>query len=202
MLTDKLPLFIVVIVLLGCLLLMIAFRSLLVPLTAAVMNLLAAGAAFGVVTAVFQYGFLAGPLGVGEGPIEAFLPVMMLAILFGLSMDYQVFLVSPHARGVAASTSDNRRAVRVGQAETGRVITAAATIMVCVFGSFLLGGQRVDRRVRHRARLGGRCSTRSSCARSWCPRSCTCSASATGGCPGLDRRCRGSRWRPPMMAGS
>ena len=73
---------------------MIAFRSLLIPLTAAVMNLLAAGAAFGVVTAVFQEGFLAGPLGVGTGPIEAFLPVMMLAILFGLSMDYQVFLVS------------------------------------------------------------------------------------------------------------
>ena len=93
-LTDKLPLFIAVIVLLGCLLLMIAFRSLLIPLTAAVMNLLAAGAAFGVVTAVFQKGLLAGPLGVGTGPIEAFLPVMMLAILFGLSMDYQVFLVS------------------------------------------------------------------------------------------------------------
>src|SRR3954452_8075724 len=93
-LTDKLPLFIFVIVLLGCLLLMIAFRSLLIPLTAAVMNVLAAGAAFGVVTLIFQHGFLAGPLGVGTGPIEAFLPVMMLAILFGLSMDYQVFLVS------------------------------------------------------------------------------------------------------------
>src|SRR3954463_216072 len=93
-LTDKLPQFIAVIVLLGCLLLMIAFRSILIPLTAAVMNLLAAGAAFGVVTAVFQKGFLAGPLGVGTGPVEAFLPVMMLAILFGLSMDYQVFLVS------------------------------------------------------------------------------------------------------------
>jgi putative drug exporter of the RND superfamily len=141
-LTDKLPQFIAVIVLLGCLLLMIAFRSILIPLTAAVMNLLAAGAAFGVVTAVFQDGFLAGPLGVGTGPIEAFLPVMMLAILFGLSMDYQVFLVSRmHEEWV--NTEDNSHSVRIGQAATGRVITAAATIMILVFGSFLLAGQRV-----------------------------------------------------------
>jgi RND superfamily putative drug exporter len=141
-LTDKLPQFIAVIVLLGCLLLMIAFRSVLIPLTAAVMNLLAAGAAFGVVTLVFQEGFLAGPLGVGTGPIEAFLPVMMLAILFGLSMDYQVFLVSRmHEEWVR--TEDNGHSVRIGQAATGRVITAAATIMILVFGSFLLAGQRV-----------------------------------------------------------
>src|SRR3954465_979792 len=141
-LTDKLPLFIFVIIPLGCLLLMIAFRSVLIPLTAAVMNLLAAGAAFGVVTAVFQKGFLAGPLGVGTGPIEAFLPVMMLAILFGLSMDYQVFLVSRmHEEGMR--TEENGHSVRIGQAATGRVITAAATIMILVFGSFLLAGQRV-----------------------------------------------------------
>src|SRR5204862_2127596 len=121
---------------------MIAFRSLLIPLTAAVMNLLAAGAAFGVVTAVFQKGFLAGPLGVGTGPIEAFLPVMLIAILFGLSMDYQVFLVSRmHEEWV--HTHDNPHSVRTGQASTGRVITAAATIMILVFGSFLLAGQRV-----------------------------------------------------------
>jgi RND superfamily putative drug exporter len=141
-LTDKLPLFIFVIVLLGCVLLMLAFRSLLVPLTAAVMNLLAAGAAFGVVTLIFQEGFLAGPLGVGTGPIEAFLPVMMLAILFGLSMDYQVFLVS-RMHEEWARTHDNGHSVRIGQAATGRVITAAATIMILVFGSFLLAGQRV-----------------------------------------------------------
>ena len=142
MLTGKLPLFIAVIVLLGCLLLMIAFRSVLIPLTAAVMNLLAVGAAFGVVTAIFQKGFLAGPLGVGTGPIEAFLPVMMFAILFGLSMDYQVFLVS-RMHEEWARTQDNGHSVRIGQAATGRVITAAATIMICVFGSFLLAGQRV-----------------------------------------------------------
>jgi RND superfamily putative drug exporter len=141
-LTAKLPLFIFVIVALGCLLLMIAFRSVVIPLTAAVMNLLAAGAAFGVVTAVFQKGFLAGPLGVGTGPIEAFLPVMMLAILFGLSMDYQVFLVSRmHEEWM--NTQENGHSVRIGQAATGRVITAAATIMILVFGSFLLSGQRV-----------------------------------------------------------
>jgi putative drug exporter of the RND superfamily len=129
-------------VLLGCLLLMIAFRSLLIPATAAVMNLLAAGASFGVVTAVFQRGWLAEPLGVGIGPIEAFLPVMMLAILFGLSMDYQVFLVSRmHEEWMR--TGDNAHSVRIGQAATGRVITAAATIMILVFGSFLLAGQRV-----------------------------------------------------------
>ncbi len=141
-LTGKLPLFIAVIVLLGCLLLMLAFRSVVVPLVAAAMNLLAAGAAFGIVTAVFQLGFGADLLGVGEGPVEAFLPVMLLAILFGLSMDYQVFLVSRmHEEWV--NTHDNHRAVRIGQAETGRVITAAATIMILVFGSFVLGGQRV-----------------------------------------------------------
>jgi len=141
-LTAKLPLFIFVIVALGCLLLMIAFRSVMIPLTAAAMNLLAAGAAFGVVTLVFQDGFMAGPLGVGTGPIEAFLPVMMLAILFGLSMDYQVFLVSRmHEEWM--NTEDNSHSVRIGQAATGRVITAAATIMILVFGSFLLAGQRV-----------------------------------------------------------
>jgi putative drug exporter of the RND superfamily len=122
-------------------LLLLAFRSLLVPLTAAVMNLLAAGASFGVVVAVFQWGW-GEPLGLGKaGPVEAFLPVMMLAILFGLSMDYQVFLVSRmHEEWV--HTHRNRRAVTVGQASTGRVITAAATIMICVFTAFVFGGQR------------------------------------------------------------
>ena len=139
---SKVPLFVGVVVLLGFLLLMIAFRSLLVPLAAAVMNLVAAGASFGVIVWLFQYGHGSDALGLGAaGPVEAWLPVMMLAILFGLSMDYQVFLVSRmHEEWV--HTKDNRRAVRIGQAETGRVITAAATIMICVFLSFLLLGQR------------------------------------------------------------
>jgi len=141
-LSSKLPLFITVVVLLGALLLMVAFRSILIPLTAAVMNLLAAGASFGVVVAVFQWGWGSQALGLGTpGPVEAFLPVMLLAVLFGLSMDYQVFLVSRmHEEWMA--TGDNRRAVRVGQATTGRVITAAAAIMIGVFLAFVLGGER------------------------------------------------------------
>lgn len=142
-LTGKLPMFIGVIVGLGFLLLLVAFRSLVVPLTAAVMNLLAAGASFGVVVAFFQWGWGSDALGLGKsGPVEAFLPVLMLAVLFGLSMDYQVFLVSRmHEEWVR--TGDNRRAVSLGQASTGRVITAAATIMICVFLAFVFGGQRV-----------------------------------------------------------
>jgi putative drug exporter of the RND superfamily len=141
-LANHLPLFITVIVLLGGLLLMVAFRSIVIPLTAAAMNLLAAGASFGVVVAVFQWGCGADALGLGKpGPIESFLPVMLLAILFGLSMDYQVFLVSRMHEEWAA-TGDNQRAIRAGQAATGRVITAAAAIMICVFLAFVFGGRR------------------------------------------------------------
>ena len=142
-LAGKLPLFLGVIIALGFLLLMVAFRSIVVPLTAAVMNVLAAAASFGVVVAVFQWGWGSGLPGIGAaGPVEAFLPVIMLAILFGLSMDYQVFLVSRmHEEWV--HTGDNRRAVTIGQASTGRVITAAATIMIFVFGAFIFGGQRI-----------------------------------------------------------
>jgi putative drug exporter of the RND superfamily len=99
--------------------------------------------AFGAVVVVFQYGFGAGLLGLGSaGPIEAFVPILVVGIMFGLSMDYQVFLVS-RMREEWAHTGDSRRAVRVGQAETGKVIAVAATIMVCVFGSFVFGGMRV-----------------------------------------------------------
>jgi RND superfamily putative drug exporter len=128
---------------LGFLLLLVAFRSVVVPLTGAVMNLLAAGASFGVVVAFFQWGWGSDSFGLGKsGPVEAFLPAFMLAILFGLSMDYQVFLVSRmHEEWV--HTRNNRRAVTVGQSSTGRVITAAATIMICVFMAFVFGGQRI-----------------------------------------------------------
>jgi RND superfamily putative drug exporter len=142
-LSNKLPLFIGVVVLLSFLLLTAVFRSLLIPAVAALMNLLTAGASFGLVTAVFQWGWAASLLGVDTtGPIEAFVPVLMFAIVFGLSMDYQVFLVSRiyeewHRRG------ENRAAVTHGLAATGRTITAAAAIMVLVFGSFILGGERV-----------------------------------------------------------
>ncbi len=141
--SSKLPLFIGVIVGLGFALLLLAFRSLLVPATAAVMNLLAAAASFGVVVAFFQWGWGSDLLGLGRaGPVEAFLPVIMLAVLFGLSMDYQVFLVSRmHEEWV--HTRDNRHSVIVGQTTTGRVITAAAAIMISVFVAFVFGGQRV-----------------------------------------------------------
>jgi RND superfamily putative drug exporter len=142
-LSNKLPLFIGVVVLLSFLLLTAVFRSLLIPAVAAVMNLLTAGASFGLITAVFQWGWAASLLGIDKtGPIEAFVPVMMFAIVFGLSMDYQVFLVSRifeewHRRG------DNREAVTHGLAATGKTITAAAAIMILVFGAFILGGERV-----------------------------------------------------------
>ena len=140
---SKLPLFLGVIILLSFLILMVAFRSLLIPLTAAFMNVIAVAAAFGIVVAVFQWGWLSSILHTGgAGPVESFLPVIMVAILFGLSMDYQVFLVSRmHEEWV--HTKDNDKAVMLGQAETGRVITAAATIMIFVFMSFIFEGQRV-----------------------------------------------------------
>jgi RND superfamily putative drug exporter len=140
--SGKLPLFIGVIILLGCLLLMLAFRSIVVPLTAGVMNLFAAGASFGIVVAMFQWGWGQKLLNIGSGPIEAFLPVIMLAILFGLSMDYQVFLVSRmHEEWL--HTKENSKAVIVGQTETGRIITSAALIMITVFASFVFGGEKV-----------------------------------------------------------
>jgi putative drug exporter of the RND superfamily len=142
-LSSKMPLFIGAVVLLSFLLLMIAFRSLLIPLTAALMNLFAASASFGVIVAIFQWGWGSEVLGIGRGgPIEAFAPVLFFAILFGLSMDYQVFLVSRmHEEWV--HSHDNERAITVGQRETGGIITAAAIIMIAVFGGFVLGDNRV-----------------------------------------------------------
>lgn len=140
---DKLPLFVGMVVLLSALLLMAVFRSVFIPIKAAIMNLLSIGAALGFVTLVFQDGFLAEALSVGTGPVESFVPVMLFAIVFGLSMDYEVFLVSRiHEEWLR--TGDASRAVRNGVATTGRVITAAASIMIVVFLVFaLLGGERV-----------------------------------------------------------
>ncbi|MFJ6388188.1 MMPL family transporter [Streptomyces sp. NPDC091972] len=142
-LMSKLPVFVLVIAGLGFLLLTVAFRSLLIPAVGAVLNLLSIGVAFGAIVVVFQYGFGASLLGLGAaGPIESFVPILVVGIMFGLSMDYQVFLVS-RMREEWAHTGDSHRAVRVGQAETGRVIVVAAAIMFCVFGSFVFGGMRV-----------------------------------------------------------
>jgi RND superfamily putative drug exporter len=140
-LSDKLPLFSGIVVLLSALLLLVVFRSVVIPIQAAVMNLLSIAASLGVVQAIFERGWLGGLLGIQPGPIEAFVPVLVFAIVFGLSMDYEVFLVSriheewQHHR-------DSRGAVREGLIRTGRVITAAAAVMIVVFASFAAGDER------------------------------------------------------------
>jgi putative drug exporter of the RND superfamily len=137
-LASRLPLFVAVVVIVAFLLLMLVFRSLVIPAVASVMNLLSVGAALGVMNAVFGWGWGSSILGVGEpAPVEVFLPVIMFSVLFGLSLDYEVFLVS-RIREQWVRTGDNRVAVTAGQAVTGRVITAAASIMILVFLSFLL----------------------------------------------------------------
>ncbi|MEU1018046.1 MMPL family transporter [Streptomyces sp. NPDC005898] len=139
----KLPLFVGVVIGLGCVLLLLAFRSLGIPLKAAAMNVAAVASAFGIVVTIFQWGWGSELLGLGRaGPIEPFLPVIMVSVLFGLSMDYQVFLVS-RMYEEWLETGDNRRAVRVGLAETSRVINSAAVIMISVFLAFVLSGDRV-----------------------------------------------------------
>ena len=158
-LTSKLPLFIAVVVILAFLLLMAVFRSLLIPLVASIMNLLSIGAALGAMNAVFNWGWGRSILGLsGTGPIDAFIPVLMFSVLFGLSMDYEVYLVSriqeewrhlhhTNNRGLVGLASRasrrNHQAVTTGQANSGRIIAAAAGIMILVFGSFMLGNQQV-----------------------------------------------------------
>src|SRR6478609_8208566 len=138
---DKLPLFIGVVVGLSLLLLMVVFRSILIPIKAGIFNLLSIGGAFGVVTLIFQDGNLSGLFGDATGPIESFLPILVFAVVFGLSMDYEVFLVSRmHEEWV--HTRDAHYAVRHGLAMTGRVVTAAAIIMIAVFGAFAIGNER------------------------------------------------------------
>jgi RND superfamily putative drug exporter len=140
-LAGKLPIFIGIVVVLSALLLLVIFRSLVIPVQAALMNLLSIGGALGVTVAVFQDGFLGGVLGIEKGPIEPWIPVLIFAVVFGLSMDYEVFLVS-RVREEWIRSHDASGAVADGIAFTGRVITAAAAIMICVFLSFLLGDER------------------------------------------------------------
>jgi len=136
---QRLPVLIGVVILLSFILLMMVFRSLVVPLKAAVMNLLSIGAAYGVIVAVFQKGWGAGLIGVDrKGPIESWVPMMMFTILFGLSMDYEIFLLS-RVREEYLRTRDNGLAVANGVASTGRVITAAAAVMIAVFLTFVVG---------------------------------------------------------------
>ena len=153
-LAGKLPLFIGLVVVLSALLLFVMFRSLVIPVQAALMNLLSIGGALGVTVLVFQDGWFASVLGVEKGPIEPWIPVLMFAVVFGLSMDYEVFLVS-RVREEWVRRRDASAAVADGIAFTGRVISAAAAIMICVFLSFMLGNERVAQGVRLRPRRGG-----------------------------------------------
>jgi RND superfamily putative drug exporter len=142
---TRLPILIGGVLVLSFLLLMTVFRSILVPLKAVVVNLLSVGAAYGVVVAIFQWGWAKDLFGVGKaGPVEAWAPMMLFAIVFGLSMDYEVFLLT-RMKEEYDRTGDNASAVADGLAATARVITAAALIMVCVFGAFVLG---IDRQLK------------------------------------------------------
>jgi RND superfamily putative drug exporter len=138
-LSQRLPLVIGLVILLSVILLMVAFRSIAIPLKAAAMNLLSIGAAYGAIVAVYQWGWLSPVFSVSRtGPIDPWIPLMMFTITFGLSMDYEVFLLS-RIQEEWRRGSSNSAAVADGIASTGRVITAAAAIMVCVFGSFVVG---------------------------------------------------------------
>lgn len=142
---DRMPLFFVIVIGLSFLLLTAVFRSVLVPLKAALMNLVAIGATYGVIVAVFQWGWAGGIIGLDKtGPIEAGLPMMLFAILFGLSMDYEVFLLS-RIREEYLRTGRSGEAVAHGLSATARVIAAAAAVMVCVFLSFVLGNDRTTK---------------------------------------------------------
>jgi putative drug exporter of the RND superfamily len=141
--TSRMPLFFLVVIGLSFLVLMVVFRSIVIPLKAAIFNLLSIGASYGVIVAVFQWGWLGSLFGVEKkGPIESFLPMMLFAILFGLAMDYEVFLLSRiHEEYLHGKSA--HEAVRVGLGLTARVIFAAATIMMAVFFSFVIEDARV-----------------------------------------------------------
>ncbi len=139
---QRLPYMVVAVILLSFLLLMTLFRSVVVAVKAVVMNLLSIGAAYGIVVAIFEWGWLRGLVGITPGPIKFWVPMLMFTVLFGLSMDYEVFLLS-RIREEYLLSGDNSSAVANGLATTARVITAAAAIMVCVFLSFALVDIRV-----------------------------------------------------------
>ena len=144
-LTARLPLFILAVIGLSFLLLMVVFRSIVIPIKAAIMNMLSIGAAYGVIVAIFQWGWGKDLIGIdATGPIQSFIPMLLFAVLFGLSMDYEVFLLS-RIREEYVRSGDNATAVADGLAATARVITAAAAIMVAVFGSAALADDRTTK---------------------------------------------------------
>jgi putative drug exporter of the RND superfamily len=136
-LAERMPIFFGAVLALSFVLLMTVFRSVLVPLKAVIMNVLSIGAAYGVVVVVFQWGWAGSLLGIEGGPINPFVPMMLFAVVFGLSMDYEVFMLS-RIREEYLRTGNATTSVADGLASTARVITAAAAIMVVVFGSFML----------------------------------------------------------------
>jgi RND superfamily putative drug exporter len=138
---KRLPIFFLAVLGLSFLFLMTVFRSLLVPFKAVVMNMLSIGASYGVIVALFEWGWLGKFTGLSPGPIEPWAPMMLFAIVFGLSMDYEVFLLS-RIREEWLHSGDSHASVADGLAATAKVITAAAAIMVVVFGSFLLEDNR------------------------------------------------------------
>jgi RND superfamily putative drug exporter len=142
-LSSRLPTFVGAVLLVSFVLLLTVFRSVVLPMKAVLMNLLSIGAAYGVVVAVFQWGWAAGALGIDRtGPIEPFFPMFLFAILFGLSMDYEVFILS-RVHEEYVRTGDNSQAVSDGLAATAKVITAAAAIMVAIFASFMTSDNRI-----------------------------------------------------------
>ena len=138
-LSGRLPWVIGTVILLAFFLLMMVFRSVMIPIKAAAMDLLSMGAAYGVIVAVYQWGWLGSVFGASRaGPIDPWIPLMIFTIVFGLSMDYEVFLLS-RMREEWLRSGENSRAVTHGLASSARVITAAAAVMICVFGSFVIG---------------------------------------------------------------
>ena len=141
-LAQRLVIFFGAVLALSFVLLMVVFRSILVPIKAVIMNLISIAAAYGIVIAVFQWGWFGGVFGIEEAPIEPFIPIMMFAIVFGLSMDYEIFLLS-RVKEEFDRTGDAVGSVADGLASTARVITAAAAIMVVIFGSFVFEDDRI-----------------------------------------------------------
>jgi RND superfamily putative drug exporter len=192
---SKLPLFVGVVVLLSALLLLVVFRSAVIPVKAAVLNLLSIGAALGFVTLIFQDGHGAGLLGIGTGPIESFVPVLMFAIVFGLSMDYEVFLIS-RVHEEWEHTRDASGSVARGLQSTGRVITAAASIMIVVFAVLRARRRPHHQAVRHRPGQRRVLRRGDHPLPVWCRRSWRSSAAGAGGRrPGSTGGCRSWRSR-------
>jgi RND superfamily putative drug exporter len=179
-LSGRIIVFFGVVLTLSFVLLMVVFRSLMVPLKAVIMNMLSIGAAYGIVVAIFQWGWFGSVFGISGAPIEPFIPIMMFAVVFGLSMDYEVFILS-RIKEEYERTGDPTTSVADGLAKTARVITAAAAIMIVVFGSFVFEDSRIVKLFGFG--LASAVFIDATIVRMLLvPRRCSCSAPGTGGC--------------------